>query len=110
MAYEYDSYYIWVDNSVTAAQVKTYCTNNNIPLAAVRFILGELSSVTASGKTLKCTWAAAPTIAGGKVFEADREIVALYGDQFVAAFGGLTKVKWYKHSDAEAYIKAHQGA
>jgi hypothetical protein len=109
MAYEYDSYYIWVDDSVTAAQVKTYCTNQSIPLAAVRFILGELTSVSNGSATLKCTWGAAPTVAGGKVFEADRELVAAYGDKFVAAFGGLAKVKWYKHSDARAYIEAHQG-
>jgi hypothetical protein len=109
MAYENDSYYLWVDNSVTIAQVKTYCTNNSIPLAAARFIIGEIASVTSNGKTIKCLRSNI-SIAGGRVYEVDREIVAEYGDKFVAAFGGLAKVKWYKHSDAKAYMDAHQGA
>jgi len=104
MPYEYDSYYLWVDNSVTKSQVKTYCTNNDIPLNIARFFVGELTQVDANLKTIKCSWGEAPVIADGKIFEVDREVVVEYGVKLYQALGGLAKVKIFTHAECLAFI------
>ena len=55
-AYEFDSYYLWVDTSVTKQQVKNFCTNKDIPLRIIKQALRDADTVTANGVMVKITW------------------------------------------------------